>query len=124
MREHFGNKKGNEDNRPNLDPRFSQASQISKLTDELTLSDQEHGHDEDGRRRGHGDRSEVVCKSCGGGEFKIRFVGGDKVLACGRCGTVVDEDEHEHGERGDGDVERKGEQVVGEDQNPYRRFYT
>lgn len=129
MREHFGNKMKNDGNdRPNLDPRVSQASQVSKLTDELVLSDQEHGHGhEDAESRGDGDRSEVMCKQCGGGEFKIRFVGGEKVLACGRCGVVVEEEiEGEVGQEKDGvrRKDEKGEVVVGVDQNPYRRFYT
>lgn len=131
MREHFGGKNkgngnGNLNDRPNLDPRVSQASQVSKLTDELALSEGEHGH---GNEDGDGDdRNEVVCKSCGGGEFKVRFVGGEKVLACGRCGFVVDEEEGgelgRNGGRDGGDVEKKGEERAGEDRNMYRRFYT
>lgn len=113
MREHFQTKENTEnDTRPNLDPRVSQASQVSKLTDELALSDS--GDDAASR----GDRSEVVCKQCGGGEFKVRFVGGEKVLACGRCGTVVDEEEQE------GEMGKKEEVVEVADRNAYRRFYT
>jgi hypothetical protein len=98
--------KNNENGRPNLDPRMSQASQISKLTSELELSE---GPDEDVASRG--DRSEVHCTSCDGAEFKVKFAAGEKVLACVRCGSRVDE-------------EREGEEVVVEDRNAYRRFYT
>jgi ribosomal protein S27E len=102
--------KNNENERPNLDPRMSQVSQISKLTSELALSDQEHdNHDEDTVSRG--DRSEIHCTNCGFAEFKVKFVTGEKVLACGRCGSMVDE-------------ERGGEEGQVEDRNAYRRFYT
>ncbi|KAH7384331.1 WD40-repeat-containing domain protein [Phaeosphaeria sp. MPI-PUGE-AT-0046c] len=115
MREHFQNNKNSQNDRPNLDPRVSQVSQVSKLTDELALSDGGHNEDDAASR---GDRSEVVCKQCGGGEFKVRFVGGEKVLACGKCGTVVDEEVEDRKDR----EKEKKEEVV--DRNAYRRFYT
>jgi DNA-directed RNA polymerase subunit RPC12/RpoP len=85
----------NENNRPNLDARTSGISQLSKLTDELSAQDRE-GDDDD-------------CQYCGSEEFEVKFVGGEKVLACGSCGRTVDER-----------VDEKKE----ENRNAYSRFYT
>jgi WD40 repeat protein len=93
-------------NRPNLDPRMSQISQLSKLTSELAFSDEDDKEDV----ISHGEKSEVHCRQCGGADFKVRHVGGKKVLACGRCGSAVEED--------------VGEEVKQEDRNAYARFYT
>jgi WD40 repeat protein len=61
-------------NRPNLDPRLSEVSQISKLTDELSdLTPSEA-------------REEVKCEECGSSESEVRFRDEDKVLVCGGCG--------------------------------------
>jgi ribosomal protein S27E len=78
-----------ESNRPNLDPRFSDVSQLSRLTSEL--SNQEHSTDEE-EVASRGD-SGIHCRQCGSEKFKVKFAGGDKVLACGRCGRVVEDRE-------------------------------
>jgi WD40 repeat protein len=79
------NGNNSENDRPNLDARISEVSQLSRLTSELSSPGRE---EEDGLSRG--DRSEVHCKNCGGAEFKVRFVSGEKVLACVTCGELVD----------------------------------
>ena len=69
----------------NLSPRISNASQISRLTSEL--SDQGHSGDD------HEDEDhmeDIKCRYCGGEEFKVRFQEGEKVLVCGNCARVVD----------------------------------
>lgn len=112
------NKKGtlksraNENDRPNLDPRTSEVSQISKLTDErsdLGHSDAEEHMDESSE---DGSRNRVHCRHCGSEEFKMRFANGEKILVCGKCGSTVDEED---------DVELHGRV---EDRNAYSRFYT
>ncbi|KAH7083899.1 WD40-repeat-containing domain protein [Paraphoma chrysanthemicola] len=112
------NKKGtlksraNENDRPNLDPRTSEVSQISKLTDErsdLGHSDAEEHMDESSE---DGSRNRVHCRHCGSEEFKMRFASGEKILVCGKCGSTVDEED---------DVELHGRV---EDRNAYSRFYT
>lgn len=84
-----------ENGRPNLDGRVSGVSQLSRLTSEMS------------------DENEIKCRECGGEEFKVKFVGGGKVLACGRCGREVDD---EMGEDAGGGAE--GER------NAYRKYYT
>jgi WD40 repeat protein len=92
-----------ENNRPNLDARASGISQISRLTSELSNQGLDDG-EEDGE-----DRSGVHCKHCGSEEFKIKFINGKKVLACGVCERSVD-----------AGVDKKKE----ENQNAYSQFYT
>jgi ribosomal protein S27AE len=99
----------NKENRPTLDARMSAVSQLSKLTSELALSDEEHDHDKEDVAS-HGGKSEVHCRQCGGADFKVRHVSGERVLACGRCGMIVEED--------------VGEEVKQEETNAYARFYT
>jgi WD40 repeat protein len=99
----------NKENRPNLDPRMSAVSQLSKLTSELALSDEEHDHDKEDVAS-HGGRSEVHCRQCGGADFKVRHVSGERLLACGQCGMIVEED--------------VGEDIKQEERNAYARFYT
>jgi ribosomal protein S27E len=100
----------NEDDRPNLGPRLSEASQVSKLTDER--SDLGHSEEEDSRDEMSEGRSRVHCGHCGGDEFTVRFASGEKILVCGKCGSMVDEED--------------GGEVSGKpaDQNAYSRFYT
>ncbi|CAO2655191.1 Nn.00g102550.m01.CDS01 [Neocucurbitaria sp. VM-36] len=69
----------------NLSPRISNASQISRLTSEL--SDQGYSEEEDVDDKDH--RDDIKCRNCGGEEFKIRFQEGEKVLVCGNCARVV-----------------------------------
>lgn len=90
----------NENERPTLDNRASGISQLSKLTSAFTPSEEER------------------CRHCGSEEFKVRFVGGEKVLGCGGCGEVVEEDDDRAG-RGEG---RKGVRDRG--RNAHSRFYT
>jgi ribosomal protein S27AE len=100
----------NEDDRPNLGPRLSEASQVSKLTDER--SDLGHSEEEDSGHEMSEGRSRVHCGHCGSDEFTVRFASGEKILVCGKCGSMVDE---EDGGEGDGKVD---------EQNAYRSFYT
>jgi WD40 repeat protein len=104
-------RKNQENDRPNLDARMSEVSQLSKLTSELAFSDEGHNDDKEDAIS-HGERSEVHCRQCGSAEFKVRSLGGNKKLACGRCGSAIDEDV--------GTENRGG----GEDRNTYARFYT
>jgi len=98
-----------EKDRPNLDPRFSEVSQLSRLTSEL--SDQGHSAGEDDV--GSKGESEIHCRHCGSEEFKVRFAGEEKVFACGRCGRRIDE-------KDDGGKEK----VAVGDSNAYRKYYT
>jgi WD40 repeat protein len=74
-----------EGERPALDNRASGISQLSKLTSELTMSDDEK------------------CRHCGSEEFKVTLVGGEKRLVCGGCGRGDDDG----GERADEGGEEK-----------------
>jgi len=84
-----------ENGRPNLDARASAASQLSRLTSEIS------------------DENEIRCGGCGGEDFRVKSVGGEKVLCCGRCGRVVEDGEGEGAERG----EEGGGKA-------YRKYYT
>jgi hypothetical protein len=92
-----------ENSRPNLDARASGISQVSRLTSEMSNQELDEGEEDEE------DRSGVHCKHCGSEEFKIKFIGGEKVLACGACERSVD-----------AGVKKKKE----ENQNAYSRFYT
>ncbi|KAF1846964.1 WD40 repeat-like protein [Cucurbitaria berberidis CBS 394.84] len=70
-----------DDDRPNLNPRLSNASQISKLTSEMS----DPGHSGDESRK-----DDIQCIKCGSEEFKVRFQEGEKVLVCGVCARVVE----------------------------------
>jgi hypothetical protein len=74
----------NKSQRPALDPRASQVSQLTQvscLTDELSEGDEEviEGGDE-------------RCGRCGGGDFEVatRGVGLDRVTVCKKCRAVVE----------------------------------
>ncbi|KAH3912890.1 hypothetical protein HBH56_108830 [Parastagonospora nodorum] len=62
----------NENERPTYESRASGISQISKLTSELGLSEDEER-----------------CKYCESEKFEVRIVQGKKVLGCGGCGREV-----------------------------------
>jgi uncharacterized C2H2 Zn-finger protein len=105
-----------ENERPDIDSRLSGISQLSKLTSELTPSNTQ-SDDADGDAKSRGDRSEVHCRQCGGADFKVRFAKGEKVLACGRCGSLVDEDCSPT-------LTGPSLKMEMEDKNQYKRFYT
>lgn len=62
----------NETERPQYDSRASGISQISKLTSEMGLSEDEER-----------------CKHCESEKFEVRMVQGERVLGCGGCGREV-----------------------------------
>lgn len=108
------------ENRPHFDPRFSEVSQISRLTSELSMEGHLTAEEDEVASK---DESEIYCRHCGSEEFKIKFAGGEKVLACGRCGKAVDDD---HEDSIDGAQEKQKEDMgVGwTETNAYSRYYT
>jgi ribosomal protein L37AE/L43A len=94
----------NDVDRPNLDARPSEISELSRLTDELSDHEQDAVSGDD--------RSKVHCMQCGSEEFKIKFTSGEKVLVCVKCGKIVDDGADDGGTR------------QATDRNAYRRFYT